>query len=67
MWYFIRIYFYNQINIEMGILDQDECLNKNQCDHNCTNTMGSFTCLCMPRYTLNNFTQKCGKYSIYFL
>ena len=35
--------------------DVDECATgMNGCDHNCNNTVGSYTCSCDPGYTLNS-------------
>ena len=40
-------------------LDINECLdyNFNKCDHNCTNTIGSYQCSCFPGYRLVNGTK----------
>ncbi|XP_036382492.1 hemicentin-1 [Megalops cyprinoides] len=33
-------------------VDIDECLQRNPCQHECRNTLGSFQCLCPPGYQL---------------
>lgn len=34
-------------------VDEDECeKNQDSCEHQCTNTVGSFTCYCNPGYQL---------------
>ena len=41
--------------------DIDECENeKNPCDHNCTDTDGSYTCSCDSGYTLNEDKHTCA-------
>ena len=41
-----------------GILDIDECLEQSPCDENavCTNTPGSFTCVCNNGYQGDGIT-----------
>ena len=39
--------------------DVDECI-KNPCDHNCTNTDGSFTCSCNNGYELDDNGRSCN-------
>ncbi len=44
---------------EFDVLDVDECTEgTDECDHNCHNTDGSYTCSCNGGYTLhsNGFT-----------
>ncbi|CAL1534449.1 unnamed protein product, partial [Lymnaea stagnalis] len=38
--------------------DINECSNSSTCDHNCTNTVGSFVCFCHTGYRLNSTDQK---------
>ena len=44
----------------------NECLDNNGgCDHNCTNTMGSFVCSCQAGYDLDSDGLACiGMYMI---
>ena len=45
------------------ITDIDECLNS-PCEHNCTNTVGSFVCSCPEKYIVANNGLTCaGKIS----
>ena len=39
-------------------LDTDECsdFNLHGCNHNCSNSVGSYRCLCLPGYRLHNQT-----------
>jgi len=40
--------------------DIDECNdNSDGCDHQCTNTIGSYTCACFDGYKLNNDNKTC--------
>ena len=42
------------------ILDIDECLEKSDsCDHNCHNTVGSYTCSCRSGYQIGNNKSSC--------
>ena len=44
----------------MIILDIDECTQRtNGCDHNCTNTDGSYYCTCMVGYELEPDNRTC--------
>ncbi len=40
-------------------VDVDECstFRLNRCAHNCTNTLGSYMCSCLPGYRLTNRTE----------
>ena len=41
--------------------DIDECQNNmGGCAHSCYNTIGSFTCDCMPGYALSNDGSTCN-------
>ena len=44
----------------------NECLDNNGgCDHNCTNTIGSFECSCQPGYDLDSDGLACvGMYMV---
>ena len=50
-------------------LDINECAEGiDNCDHNCTNTEGSFNCLCRNGYELDSDGHNCsGMYYIYFI
>jgi predicted SprT family Zn-dependent metalloprotease len=54
------------INFTMMVaIDIDECsIQVDECDHNCNNTLGSYTCSCNDGYILDrNGLQQCnGKY-----
>ncbi len=40
--------------------DFNECLaNRNDCDQNCTNTIGSYLCSCNAGYTLASNGRQC--------
>ena len=41
--------------------DTDECSTANNCEQNCTNTIGSYECSCMPGYTLEPDLISCIK------
>ena len=49
----------------INFLDTDECLSDiHLCSHNCTNTIGSYTCSCDVGYQLNEDGFLCiGKYT----
>ena len=41
-------------------LDIDECeQGSDGCDHNCTNTVGSYLCMCMDGYELESDNHTC--------
>jgi len=41
--------------------DIDECtLDIDICDHNCTNNLGSYTCLCRTGYSLDSDGHSCN-------
>ena len=41
-------------------LDTDECAQElDECDHNCTNTIGSYICTCMAGYMLQADNYNC--------
>ena len=49
------------------IVDVDECTEKiSECDHNCTNTLGSYTCSCSPGYQLIDKTKCSGMLTLYW-
>ena len=54
--------FKNRSLVEMIICtDFDECANDSSlCDHNCTNTDGSFTCSCNNGYELDDNGRSCN-------
>lgn len=40
--------------------DINECqLDSDGCEHNCTNTMGSFVCSCLAGYTIGDNSRQC--------
>lgn len=44
----------------MKLTDIDECMaGVEQCDHNCENTIGSYTCFCDSGFTLNADGYRC--------
>lgn len=44
----------------MKLTDIDECMTGvEQCDHNCENTVGSYTCFCDSGFTLNVDGYRC--------
>ena len=49
--------------------DIDECVaGAHQCEHNCTNTVGSYTCSCRDGYSLSADDRRCdGMYSLRLL
>ena len=45
------------------VLDINECsTNNGGCEHNCVNTIGSFTCSCNTGYSLTSGLHCSGKY-----
>ena len=48
------------------ISDIDECM-EDPCDHNCTNTDGSFTCSCNNGYELDENGRSCNGIFIYVI
>ena len=43
------------VSLSHMYLEIDECLTRNGgCEHNCTNTVGSFYCSCVDGYQLTN-------------
>ena len=48
-------------------IDIDECLeSSHKCDHNCHNTIGSYTCSCKPGYKLEQNKLSCqGLFNIF--
>ena len=45
--------------------DIDECAEYNDdCEHNCTNTNGSYYCTCDENYTLDEDGRNCTKHTI---
>ena len=53
----IKLYYYN---ILTNYSDIDECEQGSaQCDHNCTNTPGSYFCTCMDGYVLESDHHTC--------
>ena len=50
----------------MVTIDIDECsMQVDECDHNCNNTLGSYTCSCNDGYLLDRNGLQCnGKYDI---
>lgn len=46
--------------ISLPISDINECASSNICDHDCTNTIGSYTCSCRNGYQLNNDGRTCS-------
>lgn len=45
-------HIHNERNGTQYCTDYDECENGNECDHECTNTFGSFKCSCREGYEL---------------
>ena len=41
-------------------VDIDECAENGACDHNCTNTVGSFNCSCNSGYELDDNGRNCN-------
>ena len=51
----------NSHTVVAAISDIDECqINMAGCAHSCYNTIGSFTCDCMPGYALDNDDSTCN-------
>ena len=40
-------------------IDIDDCINSD-CEHNCTNTDGSYTCSCYNGYSLDSNGRNCS-------
>ena len=52
---------YNDNNIIIIFIDVDECfMHVDDCDHNCNNTVGSYTCSCNDGYTLDEDGLQCN-------
>ena len=65
-WYwFIKCEFYCDLNI----VDIDECAVESNggCDHNCTNTEGSYYCSCFIGYELDEDQKGCSGQYMYAL
>ena len=53
--HYFAIVIANSLQKTYMYLDIDECLTRNGgCEHNCTNTEGSFYCSCVDGYQLSN-------------
>ena len=57
----IRCSSYKFTIITMAV-DIDECTESSPCDHNCMNTVGSYTCSCRTGYSLMGKTTCVGMY-----
>ena len=57
----VLVDFYWKILITIiCVLDDDECtLGTAACNHQCTDTEGSYTCSCFPGYILDDDQQTC--------
>ena len=56
-----RILIIDLFTLIAAILDIDECQNNlGGCTYSCYNTIGSFTCDCMPGYALANDNSTCN-------
>ena len=55
-----------KIRYALIVLDINECLtNEGGCEHNCSNTMGSFECLCQQGFILASDGLQCdGKLTL---
>ena len=50
-----------RINCLCPCSDIDECVaGTHQCEHNCTNTVGSYTCSCRDGYSLSADGRRCN-------
>ena len=53
--------FYNSCTTIMYSVDINECSNSNGgCQHNCTNTIGSYYCSCAAGYSLDGNGHSCS-------
>ena len=52
-------YYSNVINYYTYVLDINEC-SETPCEHNCTNTIGSFNCSCNDGYVLDENGRSCN-------
>ena len=68
--YYLVIQANSKNNIDffpcLNCSDVNECaVNNGDCDHNCTNNQGSYTCSCKRGYTLQGDAKSCkGKDNI---
>ena len=47
--------------VQFNIIDINECSNSNGgCQHNCTNTIGSYYCSCGTGYSLDDNSHSCS-------
>ena len=74
-WYVTVLQLYTECHTEAHraltfiIVDRDECLTS-PCDHDCTNTEGSFLCTCRSGYELQEDGKTCegtAEYSYLYL
>ena len=55
----MKFKIWKTLSLFLWFSDIDECSTNNDgCGHNCTNTVGSFSCSCLPGYTLNSADHK---------
>ena len=50
---------FQHYNIYVFVADIDECLTANNCDQNCIDGVGTYTCGCRDGFTLNNDLRTC--------
>jgi len=56
---------YSLTQVDVSIVDIDECSISSACDHNCHNAEGSYFCSCRPSYTLKADKLTCeGEFSL---